>query len=322
MRFTIKLCFALLILLSCSLSAKDIEPTFILTSKGFVNDFVFDNALLYVANDEGSVEVFDLNSRKLINEIALKPELSAKGEWVNPKILSVDRHNGKTLFVSTNQNGYREVWMKDADTLHHLITAKDKATIKKARFIDDERLLFGTMSYEMILYTRNDDTNVYKNHVEESAFSDMQLSIDKSIMITASESGQVTLSDVKTGRILKQLNSLNVDNIYKVAYKDGTIITAGQDRRVGVYPSKGEPYYIKSDFLVYSVTISPDGKTGIYSSGEANDLQLFDIKTKNKTDRLIGHEAIPSITKYFDKYGVFSAGYENKIYYWHLEDTK
>jgi hypothetical protein len=61
--------------------AKDIKPTFILKSSGFVND-------------EGSVEVFDLESQKLINEIFIKPTFSAQGKQVTSKILSVDRHNG------------------------------------------------------------------------------------------------------------------------------------------------------------------------------------------------------------------------------------
>lgn len=304
---------------SLTLYAKDIKPAFMMKSNGFVNDFVIDGVKLYVANDEGSVEVFDLTKRTLVDEIFIKPTLSAKGELVNSKILSVDRHNGKTLIVSTTAHGYRNVWLKDSEKLHHMITLKDKMTIKEARFIDDENFIFGTLGYEMIHYTKNDNFNTYKSHIEESSFSDMQLSADKKIMITSSESGQVTLSDVKTGQIIKKYDSLNVDNIYKIAYRDGTIITAGQDRRVGIYPKDGKAYYIRSDFLVYCAALSPNGKIGIYSSGEENHLQLFNIQTGTKMDRLTGQESIPSTIKFFDEKGVFSAGYGNKIYYWHLE---
>jgi len=299
--------------------AKDIQPSFVLESSGFVNDFVLDGSKLYVANDEGSVEIFDLNDKKLIGEIFIKPTLSAQGVMIPSKVLSVDRLNGKTLIVSATANGYRNVWVHDGKKLHNIKSLKDKMTIREARFIDDENYLFGTLGYEMIRYAVNDSAHAYKVHIEQSSFSDMVLSEDKKLSITASESGQVTISNAKTGEIVKKYDSLNVDNIYKIAYKNGTIITAGQDRRVGVYPKDGKPYYIKSDFLVYCASLSPSGKIGIYSSGDESNLQLFDVKSGKKTDRLIGHTAIPSTIKFFDEVGLFSAGYENKIFYWHLE---
>ncbi len=141
-------------------------------------------------------------------------------------------------------------------------------------------------------------------------------------MVTSSESGQITISDVKTGKIIKKLPPLNLDKVYQLAYKNGTIITGGQDRRVGVYPKDGKPYYLKSDFLVYSVALSPSGKLGLYASGENSELQLFDIKTGKKLDILKGHYAIPTTIKFYDENSLFSAGYENKIFYWRLDNLK
>jgi hypothetical protein len=311
--------FMTILLLSVHIHARDIKPSFILKSSGFVNDFVIDGSKLYVANDEGSVEIFDLNRQKLIKEIFIKPTVDNLDNQITSKILSVDRLNGKTLIVSSATNGYRDVWLHDEKKLKHIIKSKNKMIVKEARFIDDKNFIFGTLGYDLVRYSINDSYKSYTTHVEESAFSDMELSEDKSTMITSSESGRVTLSDVKTGKVLSKHESLNVDNIYKIAYKNGNIITAGEDRRVGVYPKDGKPYYIKSSFLVYCVALSPSGKTGIYSSGEDSDLQLFDVSSGNKTDKLIGHDAIPSTIKFFDEVGVFSAGYENNIYYWHLE---
>ena len=311
--------FLIILIIYSYIYAKEIQPSFVLESSGFVNDFVLDSSKLYVANDEGSVEIFDLNDKKLIGEIFIKPTLSAQGVMIPSKVLSVDRLNGKTLIVSATANGYRNVWMHDGKKLHNIKSLKDKMTIREARFIDDENYLFGTLGYEMIRYAVNDSAHAYKVHIEQSSFSDMVLSEDKKLSITASESGQVTISNAKTGEIVKKYDSLNVDNIYKIAYKNETIITAGQDRRVGVYPKDGKPYYIKSDFLVYCASLSPSGKIGVYSSGTESNLQLFDVQSGKKTDRLIGHTAIPSTIKFFDEVGLFSAGYENKIFYWHLD---
>jgi WD40 repeat protein len=301
--------------LSINTYAKDIKPSFILKTSGLVNDFVIDGSKLYVATTEGVVDIFDLQTQKLIEKIELPSDISTKQEKIPAKILSVDRLANKTLLVSASTKAYKDVWLHDGKKLK----VKDKLAIKEARFIDEKNFLFGTLGYELMRYTNDENYAVYKTHVEESAFSDLVIDKNKTLMISASESGQVTISDLKSGKILKKPPPQNLDNIYKLAYKNGTIITAGQDRRVGVYPKTGKAYHIKSNFLVYAVGISPSGKTGIYSSGEDNILQLFNIKDGTKTDKLLGQNAIPNTIKFFDEIGVFSAGYDDTIYYWYLD---
>ena len=138
-------------------------------------------------------------------------------------------------------------------------------------------------------------------------------------MVTASESGQVILSDTKTGKTIKEFKPLNLDKIFQLAYKNDVVITAGQDRKIAIYNKNEKPYYIRSDFLVYSVALSPSGRIGIYSSNTDNDLQLFNTQTKKKLHTLKGHYAIPTTIKFYDERSLFSAGYENKIFYWRID---
>lgn len=63
---------------------------------------------------------------------------------------------------------------------------------------------------------------------------------------------------------------------------------------VGVYRENKEPYHIKSNFLVYSVGLSPSSETGVYSSGHDHHLQLFNTKDGSRTDSLVGHYATPT----------------------------
>lgn len=227
----------LLIFILCytSLFAKTIKPAFILKSCGLVNDFVLDSFHLYTATNEGIVEIFDIRIEKKVGQILLPSHMSSMGKEVPSKVLSVDRLNNKTLIVSTDINGYRNVWLHDGKTLKNLVDKSKKLTIKEARFINNEEFIYGTLGYDVARYTTNDSSySVYSEHIEQSAFSDMAMSEDKKHMVTASESGRVTLIDVKSGNILNKFESLNVDNIYKLDYKNGTIITAGQDRRVGI----------------------------------------------------------------------------------------
>ena len=299
--------------------SKEIQPTFVFHSKGFVNDFVIDKDKIYVANDEGSVEIFDLATQKLVNEIFIEPIFTSQQTWKNATILGVDRLDNKTLIISNDKGPYTNAWIHDGKTLHHTITPEKKLSIKKARFHDNDTILLGTLGYEISLFNSNDNYQEYVTQPEQSSFSDLVLSKDKKTMVTASESGQVMLSDVKSGKVLKEFKALNLDKIFQLAYKNDVIITAGQDRRVVVYHKDDNPYYIKSNFLVYSVGLSPSGKVGIYSSNTDNDLQLFNTYDGEKTDTLKGHYARPSVIKFYDENSLFSAGYENKIFYWRLD---
>lgn len=123
---------------------------------------------------------------------------------------------------------------------------------------------------------------------------------------------------IKEARFVSDEKSQNVDNVYHLAFANGVIITAGQDRRVGVYQEGKEDYHIKSDFLVYCVGISPSGRTGVYSSGEKSDLQLFDTKTKQKLDTLVGHKGILTQIKFINETELFSSARDHYVYYWKL----
>ena len=299
-----RLLLVLFLLQNCY--SKEIKPTFVFKSKGFVNDFVLDNSKIYVANDEGSVEIFDLATQKLIDEIFIEPIFTAKQTWQNSKILSVDRKDGKTLIVSNDIGPFRNVWIHDGTTLKHIITPEKKLSIKEARFLDNNSLILGTLGYELTLFNMHDSYKQYTVQPEQSSFSDLAVSKDKKTMVSSSESGQVILSDTKTGKTIKKFKPLNLDKIFQLAYENDVVITAGQDRKVVVYNKSEKPYYIRSNFLVYSVGLSPSGKTGVYSSNTNNDLQLFNTSNGKKSHILKGHYAIPTTIKFYDEKSLFS----------------
>jgi len=102
-----------------------------------------------------------------------------------------------------------------------------------------------------------------------------------------------------------------------VAYSKGIILTGGQDRRVGIY-TQNHAYHINSDFLVYCVGISPSSHIGVYSSGLAHDLQLFDTTNGKKLHKLIGHQATPNKILFVDETLLISTGDEYTIYFWDI----
>lgn len=314
----VKLFLLSFLLFSISVYAKDLIPYSRFYSVGFVNDFVVHENLLYVANDMGTVDIFDINSAKIVNQISLPPITSSFNKIIPPDVLSVDYINNKVLILSVGENGYRNVWTYENNMLKNIISEDKKLMIKEARFVDNEKIVLSTLGSDMILHDMSENYNIYNSHVSHSAMGDFLLSSDKQKIIMADESGEVKIIDTTSSNTMERFSSQNVDNIFKVAYANGVIITAGQDRRVGVYAQNQEPYHIKSNFLVFCVGISPSGKIGAYSSGQENILQLFNTKTKEYSDRLVGHKNIINQIKFIDENEIFSSSRDNYIFRWKL----
>jgi len=301
-----------------TLHAKDIKPTYVLKATGFVSDFIVHQDKLYAATDEGVIDVFDLNTQKIIHQISLPPSITPTGEKVRYKIYSIDYLNGKLLFVSSGMEGYREVWIYENYELRRIVDEKRKLVIKEARFVDDTKILFGTFGSEMVLFDSEEGYSVYREQKTQSALGDIVLSKDKTQVVMGDESGEVRVLDTKTSEVLHVYDTQNVDNVFHVAIANKTVLTAGQDRRVGVYREGKKPYHLKSNFLVFCVGISPSGTTGIYSSGFEDDLQLFNIYTKQKGDRLVGHTNVVVQIKFMNETALFSSASDDKILFWKL----
>ena len=266
----------------------------------------------------GCIDIFDINTQKILNRIVLPLLATTRGKLISANIISVDYLDGKVLILSIGQNSYRNVWIYENYELKQIVDESKKLTIKEARFINKEQILFSTFGSEVILHDISEQYNVYKTHISQSTMGDMVLSANKKEMILSDESGEVRLIDVETSKVLKNYKPQNLDNVYHVAYNNNVILTAGQDRRVGVYGARDEDYYLKSDFLVYCVGLSPNGEIGVYSSGEENHLQLFNTKNKKLGDVLVGHKTPISQIKFKNNNELYSVGSRNDIFYWRL----
>ena len=65
--------------------------------------------------------------------------------------------------------------------------------------------------------------------------------------------------------------------------KNGIIITAGQDSRVGLYNTSTEKkYFLQKDFLVFSAALNEDGSIGAYTATEDNDISIFETQTQKE----------------------------------------
>ncbi len=309
-----------ILLFLSTLNAKTLHPTFILNTTDLINDFIIDKNYLYAVTDGGSVDIFDLSTHKMIKQIVLEPLHVSNTETLKAKIYKIDKYADTLVFISNSKSMYRNVWLYKNNTLTQLINASKKLFIKEAHFINENQILFSTFSSEVILYEREEHYKMYERQVAFSTLGAVAISEDKKNLVLADESGEIEILKTKDSSSIKSLKALHVDNIYSLDYKNGVVISGGKDRRVGVYQKNSNPYYLKSNFLVYAVGLSPSGLTGAYSSGFDNDIQLFEIKSKRKKELLVGHKSVINKIIFVSENQLFSSAYENKILFWNLNN--
>lgn len=297
-----------------SLVAKEISPFSTIKVDGLITDMVVKDGKIYVATDSGVVDIFSVNTRKKIKKIEIIPKKHSS----DCKVISLDHYKNSTLVVLDIGREFREVYLIENDkNIKKIIDSSSSLLIKKVRFIDADRFVLALSSDTIITMNLHSPNIVNKIQAGGGVFRDMAVDADNNRIFVADEGGEIAVIDFKKGQIIKTLRGINVDNINHIAYKNNVILSAGQDRRVGVYQSKGS-YYLESDFFVYAVGISPSAKKGVYTDGTENNLQVFTIADRTKNTRLQGGDILYDTLIFADEHLLIGSGEDNKIYFWRI----
>jgi len=310
--------YLFLLILSVSLYSKVLKTDDIMRASGVVEDILIDNGQAYVATDSSVVEVFDLKTRKRTESIKFEKIRDFFGDLSDVKIFSVDKNSDRLLFVSQGEKGFSRLYMYENGKKSLIFDKKDEMAIIKAKFLSKDLIILALLGSEVKLYDLKKRKFIYDSQVSESKFSDFVLSEDKTKMFLTDESGSVKVVDTKNGKVLKIFEGQNLDNSYQIDYKSHTIAVASKDRRCGVYRDDGSLAYHKmSDFIVYSVGLSSDGKLCGYASNAKNDITIFKVSTKEELFRLTGNKSPISNIKFLGN-GVILTTNRDKIKFWKI----
>ena len=311
---------ALLSLLTiASWSVTELAPIDTLEINGTAKDMVLRGGHLVIATDMGHIEVYNTADNKKIKEISIPNVKDFMGDEIPARVMSSDAIGEKYLLLSdSGKGGYSNLHIYD-NNLSQLLSAKDKDAIIKARFIDENHILFGFLSNEVALFDIKRKKEVYRKQLSESKFSDFALNEDKSQVVFSCESGVLNLVDVQSGKVLKELQGQNVDNVYKVDFKKGVIAGAGQDQRGSIYNAKsGKGDYIKGSFLIYSTALSPSAEKVVFAMDEKNNLSVYNSSSKSKIALLKGQKSTLNVILFKDENVIYSASDDNTIMVWDL----
>jgi outer membrane protein assembly factor BamB len=276
-----KLLISIFLLVATLLAGNIYKPDFSYTASGSVVDLIIDDNKLYASTNASSVDIFDINTHKLLQKIKVSKIKNFLGDTIDSKIYSVDILNENILILSLGESGARRVHIYKNKKLEVVLPSSKKMYIAKAKFLDNDNILLGLLSNDIISYNIKTKKENWVVQASQSKFSDFALNDDKSKVVIADESGNLHILDTKNGKNITTLSGKNLDNVFRVDWKKDTIATAGQDRRTVVYNMIfNSSYYKSSSFMIYTVGVSPDATIVAYASDENNNATLFNTNTK------------------------------------------
>ncbi|WP_419763884.1 MAG: WD40 repeat domain-containing protein [Arcobacter sp.] len=311
--------FIFLFFLICSLNANPLLATKKLTASGGVTDLVINNSKLYAATTSSSVDIFDIKTKEFENKITLPKITDFMGDIIDSKIYSVDVLNNKVLILSQGKKGGRNIDIYENGKLTNIISDKKRLFIGRAKFINEDKIIFSLLSNQLFLYDLKQKKNIYSKQISQSRFSYFSLDEKKEKIVIADESGNLQLLNVSSGEVIKTFKNQNLDNVFQIDFKNDKILTAGQDRRA-VFYSKNQIYYKESAFLIYSCALNRLGNLGAYSSNENNDVTVFDTSSKIDLFKLTGNKMTLSKIIFLNSNEIFIASDDKNINYYKLKD--
>lgn len=316
-----KIFIVLFLNLACLQGASLLSPVLEIGVNGTTKDMVLHGNSLLIGTDNGVLQVYDYESRVFTKTITLPEVQDFMGDMIAPRVYSIDQIEGRYLLLSdSGKGGYANLWVHENNVTTQLFSSVDKKAAIKARFINKDQILLGYLSNEAALFDIKSKEEVYRIQLSESKFSDFALNEAKTQAVYSCESGVLNIIDTATGKVIKVLKGLNLDNVYKVDFKQGIVSAAGQDRRASVYDAlTGKGEYIEASFLIYATGLSPSTKRVAFAMDEKNNISIYIRSTKVKIAELQGQKSTLNNIIFKDENTLFSSSDDETVMMWRLK---
>lgn len=314
--------FIVLFLIMVWLQATEVfSPALEIGVNGTAKDMVLHEKELLIGTDNGVLQVYDYEAKVFIKTVTLPKVKDFMGDLIPPRVFSVDKIDGRYLLLSdSGKGGYVNLWIHENNVTTQLMDSSDKKAAIKARFINKEQILLGYLSNEAALFDIKSKKELYRVQLSESKFSDFALNEAKTKAVFSCESGVLNVIDTQTGKVFKVLEGLNVDNVYKVDFKQGIVSAAGQDRRAALYEVlMGTGEYIDASFLIYATGLSPSAKRVAFAMDEKNNISIYIRLNKVKIAELQGQKSTLNNIIFKDENTLFSSSDDNTVMMWKLK---
>ncbi len=307
-----------------------VSPSQIIHTNDIVTHISNFKNLIFVGNASGKIDVFKMDSNKKVHKtysLTLPLIKDYFESYYSPRILDIATFDGQTLFVlSESSFGGRQI-LKMSNTQNPQVIFDTKSLPKRIAAFDKDKLVIGFLSNEIGLFDINKSQFIYKTQPSQASFSD--LCVNAPFIFSTDESGAISVINITNGTLTTRIDRVNKDNNYQVVSSLNKILTAGVDRKMGIYTfdaqktfSLTDTKYIQSEFLIYAVGISPSANLAALSKNEQNDLGIIHLPTLEEKYVLQGSKSLINTIIFHDEKTVIADSSDKTFIIWILKDKK
>lgn len=300
-------------------SSKEISPYKYVQASEAVTDFVKVDNLLIIGTEEGIIDIYDLKKDKLIDQIILPKVKNIFGDDIRSLITSVDYYQGKIIFIKRLLSGYHELYLYENKKLTKLLDESRYFSLKKVKFVNEESVIIGFMSNELMLYDLKNRKIVYKKQYNLASLSDIVLDEKREYVFTADETPQISKIDILTGKVVQKFFKANKRDIFSIDYRNGKLLSGGKDRRVILYQTPEKYAMTKGDFFIYDVALNPDATKAAFVKNEENDISVIDTASMEEIMLLKGHDQTILKIDFHTSNELITADEDDRLMFWRLE---
>ncbi|HEC1774473.1 WD40 repeat domain-containing protein [Campylobacter sp. IFREMER_LSEM_CL2127] len=276
-----------------------------------------DNSLL-IGLDNGEIKQYFLKDKKMQKITQLDKIKNFYEENLSPRIYSIDYLNGAILILSEGDFGSKKLYVYKNKQLLSYDLANDGA--KKALFLDDNTILLALLGSNIELFDLKTKSVVKNFTFSSSSLSDVVLNETKTQLVAGFESGELMLFDVKKWQKIKSYKNIHKDNIYQLDFKNTIIASCSTDRKLGIVQNDQEKN-IERDFLIYTCALNENGSIAAFGDNEKNIIELVNTKNLKTIKRFQNKDFLLEYLIFLNEHELISAGYEDKIIFWSIDES-
>ncbi|MCV3469776.1 WD40 repeat domain-containing protein [Campylobacter sp. CNRCH_2015_0814] len=276
-----------------------------------------DNSLL-IGLDNGEIKQYFLKDKKMQKITQLDKIKNFYEENLSSRIYSIDYLNGAILILSEGDFGSKKLYVYKNKQLLSYDLANDGA--KKALFLDDNTVLLALLGSNIELFDLKTKSVVKNFTFSSSSLSDVVLNETKTQLVAGFESGELMLFDVKKWQKIKSYKNIHKDNIYQLDFKNTIIASCSTDRKLGIVQNDQEKN-IERDFLIYTCALNENGSIAAFGDNEKNIIELIDTKNLKTIKRFQNKDFLLEYLIFLNEHELISAGYEDKIIFWSIDES-
>ncbi|EDP6892779.1 WD40 repeat domain-containing protein [Campylobacter lari] len=276
-----------------------------------------DNSLL-IGLDNGEIKQYFLKDKKMQKITQLDKIKNFYEENLSPRIYSIDYLNGAILILSEGDFGSKKLYVYKNKQLLSYDLANDGA--KKALFLDDNTVLLALLGSNIELFDLKTKSVVKNFTFSSSSLSDVVLNEAKTQLVVGFESGELMLFDVKKWQKIKSYKNIHKDNIYQLDFKNTIIASCSTDRKLGIVQNDQEKN-IERDFLIYTCALNENGSIAAFGDNEKNIIELVNTKNLKTIKRFQNKDFLLEYLIFLNEHELISAGYEDKIIFWSIDES-